>query len=338
MQALLKRSANAWRFVLLAIVSAATLSACARFQSPSAQTVMNDAQIERQQAEQKPPVPNNRGVYISLIQTMQEKGMFYASLAHIDAFENQYGVKPDIELLRGDALRNTNQSDAALAVYRTLIGGDAGARAQHGIGLIAAGKGDFATAIDALNHAVQLDPTNVAFLNDLGFAYLDSGQTAQARLPIAKAAELGPGSKKVVANLVLYLLLSGDTVRADEVIVRAKLPETTVDATRQLATQIARRSLAANQARANESNQAAAQSGVVHLASSSASTLDTDADRRGVTESSGGSGRKVRSGTSASVGASSSIDPSSSQVQQQTTSAALAWPSNSMLDRFGSMQ
>lgn len=228
----------------------AYLCACAGMQKTTADTVEHDVQLQQQQAEQKSPVPDDRKLYLSLIQAMQTKGLFYASLAHIDAFERKYGVAPDVELLRGDALRETGQNAAALSAYRGAVASadtgahasdaatDAAAHAQHGIGRVMAAEGDYPRAIDALNQAVVLNPTNIDFLNDLGFAYLASGQTPLARLPIAKAAELGPDNKKVIANLALYLLLSGNAAGGNDVMVRAKLSDQTVQATRSLAQQL----------------------------------------------------------------------------------------------------
>ncbi len=51
---------------------------------------------------------------------MQQQGAWYASLAHVDAFRQRYGDPPALRLLQADALRETGQADAAIALYRAL--------------------------------------------------------------------------------------------------------------------------------------------------------------------------------------------------------------------------
>ncbi|MGI4983211.1 MAG: pilus assembly protein [Janthinobacterium lividum] len=219
-------------------LSLGLLAGCAGH-AATADTVMHDAVVARQQAEEAPAAPDDRNLYLTLVGEMQAKGLEYASLAHIDAFEKKYGVRPDIALLRGDALRETGQDAAALAVYRSLVDdAKASAPAWHGIGRVLAGQHRYPAAIDALGMAVTRDPTNVSYLNDLAYGDLLAGRTAAARLPIAQAAELAPRNNKVLANLVLYLLLIGDATGAQRVIARAALPGPTVQATRTLAAQL----------------------------------------------------------------------------------------------------
>ena len=311
-------------FVLCVLVM---MSGCTT--SMSAASLVRNQELERQQAASASTVvPDDRNLYLSLIQEMQSKGMYYASLAHVDAFEKKYGVQPDIELLRGDALRETRQQEAALGVYRSLLTTDVAARAQHGIGRTLAAEHKMSEATQALNAAVQLDPTNVDFLNDLGFAFMASGNMPDARVPIAQAAELAPSNKKVLANLMLYLLLTGQGGAADQVAAMAKLPDATLQATRSLAVQ-----LSMQQSRSNVQDTAAkiavtevhAQNTVspgvadAQLASGNAltsvvPTLGTAAEARPVTRT------DVLAGANGVSAA---------------TPAALAWQGAPVLQRFG---
>ncbi|KAG0926630.1 hypothetical protein G6F60_015025 [Rhizopus arrhizus] len=75
---------------------------------------------------------------------MQQQGAWYASLAHVDAFRQRYGDRPALRLLQADALRETGQADAAIALYRELSTGPQAAAAAHGLGLIAAHRDDAA--------------------------------------------------------------------------------------------------------------------------------------------------------------------------------------------------
>ena len=69
-------------------------------------------------AAQKQAAPDTPGMYLGLIERMQSQGLYYASLAHIDAYEKQYGASPQTILLRADALRMTDQPAASAAVIR----------------------------------------------------------------------------------------------------------------------------------------------------------------------------------------------------------------------------
>ena len=61
------------------------------------------------QQANRDPAPDTPGMYLGLIDKMQSQGLYFASLAHIDAYEKHYGVSPDTILLRADALRMTDQ-------------------------------------------------------------------------------------------------------------------------------------------------------------------------------------------------------------------------------------
>lgn len=174
----------------------------------------NEAAQLRQQAEEKAPTPDNKGMYLGLIRQMQEQGMYFASLAHIDAYEQQNGSTPDVQRLRADALRETRQSAAAEAAYRQLINSTEAAAAWHGLGLLAAQNGDYKAAATALREAVRRQPVNPVMLSDLGFALLRSGDAGAARVPLAQAAELAPDNRKMIGNLALLLLVCGDGEKA----------------------------------------------------------------------------------------------------------------------------
>ncbi|WP_038495068.1 tetratricopeptide repeat protein [Collimonas arenae] len=185
----------------------------------------NEAAQLRQQAEEKAPTPDNKGMYLGMIRQMQEQGMYFASLAHIDAYEQKNGSTPEVQRLRADALRETRQDAAADAVYRKLLTSDEAGAAWHGLGLLAAQNGDYPAAVKALREAARREPTNAAMLSDLGYAMLRSGDTASARVPLAQAAELMPDNRKMIGNLALLLLVSGDPEKARVVMDKAALPQ-----------------------------------------------------------------------------------------------------------------
>src|SRR5690625_2993831 len=56
-----------------------------------------------------PTTADDQVMYLRLIKKMQKRGLYYASLAHIDAYEKRYGTTPQVAILRADALRETKQ-------------------------------------------------------------------------------------------------------------------------------------------------------------------------------------------------------------------------------------
>lgn len=260
-----RRTARVMAGSLIAMCCAVSLAGCGGpriggYGAPSAAALMQAEQNDEAMA--KAAKPDTRELYLSMIRQMQEQGAYFASLAHIDQFRMQYGAAPDIDILRADALRETGQPDAAEQAYRALLGGSEAAAAWHGMGLVAAQRKDYAGAAQALREAVTRAPTQAFYLSDLGFALLRNGDTGAARVPLAQAAELRPDSRKVLSNLAVYLVVSGERVRADEVMTRADMPQATRDAIDKLAADItaqgqARRA-AADAAAARAAAQAAA--------------------------------------------------------------------------------
>ncbi|MBH1556071.1 Flp pilus assembly protein TadD [Stenotrophomonas maltophilia] len=189
-------------------------------------------------AAPEPAPQDSRNAYLELIARMQQQGAWYASLAHVDAFRQRYGDRPALRLLQADALRETGQADAAIALYRELSSGPQAAAAAHGLGLIAAHRDDDDGSEQALARATQLEPLNTDYLGDLGYARLRAGQFDQAREPLAKALELSPGNAKATANLALWAVLRGDTATAERLAQQANLNEDSRRGIQQQAEQI----------------------------------------------------------------------------------------------------
>ncbi|MFL9947688.1 pilus assembly protein [Paraburkholderia agricolaris] len=174
-------------------------------------------QAERQaliQQANRDPAPDTPGMYLGLIDRMQSQGLYFASLAHIDAYEKQYGVTPDTILLRADALRMTDQPEASASAYARLLQTPLAARGHRGLGLIAGASGDFGRAVGELQQAAQLAPTDASLLSDLGYARMRAGDISGARVPLMKAAELDQNNPKIASNIALYLLVDGEADRS----------------------------------------------------------------------------------------------------------------------------
>lgn len=194
------------RFLAAALVL--VLSACAF--KPSGYGVGPQAERAAMlQNAQPEPKPDTLGMYLALIDRMQSQGLYFASLAHIDAYEKQYGTTPDSTLLRADALRLTGQPEASADAYRSLLATPLASRGYRGLGLVAGAAGDFDRAAHDLEAASALAPTDAATLSDLGYARLREGDVTGARVPLMKAAELDAHNPTVLANVALLLLSQG---------------------------------------------------------------------------------------------------------------------------------
>lgn len=200
-------------------------SGCANLNSASSEfAARNDEAIQRQQAELDRPALDNKQVYLDMIKKMQERSLYFASIAHIDAYQKSYGSSAEIQRLYADALRATGQDDAAEKQYKSLLGGAEAAAAWHGLGLLEAQRGNAKAAIANFRESSRLNPTNAVVLSDLSYALLNDGDSSGARVPLMQAVELAPANRKVISNLALYFLLAGDASKAESLMKEAKMP------------------------------------------------------------------------------------------------------------------
>ncbi|MDR0241998.1 MAG: pilus assembly protein [Burkholderia sp.] len=208
----------------VAVAAVLLLGACATKENGYGVNAQAERAALMQAADQKQSVPDTPGMYLGLIQRMQAQGLYFASLAHIDAYDKTYGAIPESVLLRADALRMTDQPAASAAVYTQLLKTPLAARGYRGLGLIAGAAGDFDRAAQALAQASDLAPTDASLLSDLAYAKLRSGDVVGARVPLMKAAELDQHNPKIVSNLALYLIAAGRTQDAQRLMNQQHLP------------------------------------------------------------------------------------------------------------------
>ena len=191
------------------------------------QNIAAQAQQQMESAEQATQVDPQK-TYLNLIAQMQQAQQWYASLAHADAFERQYGSNPEIRLKRADAQRNTGQPQLAEANYRALLGdadNNTQARAHRGLGLLYAGQKRYAQAVSQLERSRQLNPIDADVLADLAYTHMLDGRLAAASLPILQAAQLAPGNARVQLNLALYWLANGEQHQAWQLLQRLRQPQ-----------------------------------------------------------------------------------------------------------------
>lgn len=216
-------------FAVVALCLAAVLGGCAtrnNYPGASEQQQMRDAAAAAS-PQDAAAAADSQGVYLKLVEQMQRDGLWFASLAHLDALEKRWGASADATRLRADALRQTEQPAEASAAYAKLIGTPLEGAGYRGLGLLAGGAGDFPKAIELLEKAQRINPTDGLLLSDLGYANLRAGRVAQARVPLMQAMQLQSENTQVQANLALYLLASGQPEQARALMEAQRLPAST---------------------------------------------------------------------------------------------------------------
>lgn len=218
------RTRHLIRSTIPALFIAGLLSACSTTETGNVASAQHQAMLMQQQAQAEQPAINNRQVHLDMIRTMQARNMYFASLAHIDAYESTHGSSVEVSLLRADALRMTGQNDQAETTYRKLLKTSEAAAARHGLGLMAAQQGKYSQAAEELRESVRLAPLNATALGDLGYALLVARRIDEARVPLIQAMELAPDNRKVISNLALFLLLTGEGDKAVELMNKTGVP------------------------------------------------------------------------------------------------------------------
>jgi Flp pilus assembly protein TadD len=175
---------------------------------------------------------------LQLVSDMEQQQKWYAAISYLDAYHLQHGSSPEYDLLRARALAATGEAGAARESYAALSGTTLAAFGEQGLGLLDAKAGKLDAALRHFRRAVQIAPTNASMLNDLGYAYLQQRDLTAARPALYRAGELAPDNSRVWSNIALYLLLQGETFRAQEIMGNHHLSWHTQQRIHQLAEQL----------------------------------------------------------------------------------------------------
>jgi Flp pilus assembly protein TadD len=181
---------------------------------------------------------DTQATYLKLVEQMQKEGLWFASLAHIDALEQRWGVSSESTRTRAEALRQTGQTASAEAAYKRLLSTPLASAGYRGLGLLAGTRGNYAEAVQLLTQAQRRTPTDALLLSDLGYAQLRAGQIEDARLPLMQALQLRPDSTQAQANLALYLEVTNQRDQATALMDANRMSETTRLAVREAAQQL----------------------------------------------------------------------------------------------------
>ena len=200
---------------IAALLMMALLSACA---GPS---VRSDKAVAGQLAT------TDRAVYLDLIRKMLDQQQYYAALAHIQQQQAAGQNNDDLRYLEAEARRQLGQFTAADTLYRSLLRSPRAVDAYHGLGLLYAPR-NLGAAIANLREATRRAPADASARNDLGYALLQARRFSEARLELATAVELDPGSEKARNNLLLLLMVLRDEATVQRLIQQSAVPADTV--------------------------------------------------------------------------------------------------------------
>ncbi len=220
------RNNKQYMMLPLAVATMAMLSGCSSMGNllGQSQPVLSPAaKAAADRPLEKEAVVDTQDTYLSLVKQMQAKSLWYASIAHLDALDKQWGASSDSRLLRADALRQVGQLSAAIPIYQGLLGSAKDGAARYGLGRVAAEQGDFRSAAQQMEQARMSNPVDSRLLTDLGYAYLRAHDLNAARIPLMQAAQLNPEDAQVNVNLSLFMMVSGQSAQAEEFMRQRKL-------------------------------------------------------------------------------------------------------------------
>lgn len=164
---------------------------------------------------------------LNMAQDMADDGRLHASLANLESLPPSL---PDVRLRKARVLRLLGSNEAE-PLYKSLLGTCRTAEAEHGLGQLAAARGDNSHALAYLQAAVKLSPTDEKIRNDLGVVYLHERKLDEARFQFLTAIELKQPDTLAAINLVTLLIYQDDWTQAAELVSRTGLtPEQVNDA------------------------------------------------------------------------------------------------------------
>ena len=164
---------------------------------------------------------------MNLADDMAKEGKLHASLANLQNLPQGYA---QVQLRKARIYRQLGRPEAG-PLYRGLLGTCLSAEGDHGLGQLAAARGDNTLAASYLERAAQAAPTDEKIRNDLGVVYLNQLRTDEARFEFLTALELKQSDQLAALILVTLLIYQDQWNQAAELASRAELtPEQVSDA------------------------------------------------------------------------------------------------------------
>jgi len=164
---------------------------------------------------------------LNLSDDLANEGKLHASLANL---QNLPETLPQVRQRKARNYRLLGRSEAG-PLYRSLLGTCMTAEGEHGLGQLAAARGDNGEAVAHMQRAAQLAPTDEKIRNDLGVVYLNQLRMEDARFEFMTAIELKQSDPLAAVNLVTLLIYQEDWGQAAKVVSQLGLsPEQVTDA------------------------------------------------------------------------------------------------------------
>lgn len=170
---------------------------------------------------------SDQDLALNMADDMANEGKLHASLANL---ENLPDALPQVRQRKARVYRLLGRSEAE-PLYRSLLGTCMTAEGEHGLGQLAAARGDNVQAMTHMQRAAQLAPTDEKIRNDLGVVNLNQLRLEDARFEFMTAIELKQADPLAAVNLVTLLIYQGDWGQAAKVVSQLGLsPDQVTDA------------------------------------------------------------------------------------------------------------
>jgi tetratricopeptide (TPR) repeat protein len=177
----------------------------------------------------RPPAPDGVApkeettLYLDVVDGLIKQKRYGAATAFLDGYAaKRRDFEPRYWLLRGEAFLGLNRPDEAMRAYAALAGTALAAEGSNGEGKVSAARLQWRDAAANFQEAVQGEPANPDFLNNLAFADMHLGRADASASYLRQAWELKPDSSLIRNNLLIALSLTGDREGADTVLKNVK--------------------------------------------------------------------------------------------------------------------
>lgn len=154
------------------------------------------------------PISKEESVSLDLIEQQVAEKRYYSALAYLEKAPDS---SPRVLRLRAEAQRNTGMLDEAYESYRNLSLTCMAAYGHAGMAKILATRGDIPQAHQQMLKARRLAPSNADIRNDYGFILLAHKNFKAAQREFMTALQLQPGHPVAIRNMVMSLILDGDS-------------------------------------------------------------------------------------------------------------------------------
>ena len=156
---------------------------------------------------------------LNLADDLANEGKLHASLANL---QNLADNLPQVRLRKAKVYRLLGRTEAE-PMYRSLLGTCMAAEGEHGLGQLAVARGDNGQALEHLQRAARLSPTDEKIRNDLGVVYLNQLRMEDARFEFLTAMELNQSNSLAAVNMVTLLIYQNNWKQASQFVSRFNL-------------------------------------------------------------------------------------------------------------------